>query len=131
MYHFIFVCNYLNHIICIVWEINEQYQTESPCALFLTGLGHRTGLSSKLHIFDLSEIMCQYYFWTSPSLTKWKNHKAEEEISQPSTNPQQTERGFRNNDQKNDSQEEYWQWSINLTHRAEEPSGERASARQV
>ena len=44
VYHFIFVCNYLNHIKCIVWEINKQYQTESPLVLSSTGLlpGTRT-----------------------------------------------------------------------------------------
>ena len=75
--------------------------------------------------------MCQYYFWISPSLTTRKNREAEEEISPTSTNTQQTERGFRKNDQKNDdTQEEYWPWSITLKHRADEPSGIRASARQ-
>ena len=77
-------------------------------------------------------LVCQYYFWISPSLTTRKNCEAEEEISSASTNSQQTESGFRKNNQKNDdTQEEYWQWSIILKHRAEEPSGRRASARQL
>ena len=30
----LFVCNYSNHMKCIVREINKQYQVESPLVLF-------------------------------------------------------------------------------------------------
>ena len=41
--HFIFVCNIVNHIKCIVWEINKQYQTELPLVLYSTGSSLKIG----------------------------------------------------------------------------------------
>ena len=123
-------CHWNVNLANLCYSVVMCLYTESPCALFPTGLGHGTGLSSELYIFDLSEIMCQYYFWSSKSLTTWTNHEAKEE-SCTHHHHQQTERGFRKNDQKNNgTQEEYWQWGGNHKHWVEEPSGRRASARQ-
>ena len=47
VFHFIFVCNYSNHIKGIVWEINKQYQIESPLVLFFK-LDYSLGHLSKL-----------------------------------------------------------------------------------